>query len=89
MTLKYTFLPTGQQWAVVGPPEEMRLGLVQVQRTNGEMNTEQIVKLGRTFQTPLGPRQLGFLAALPRAPRTDTPRPQRFPVTTRKVEEQP
>lgn len=86
--LKYTFIKEGKTWAVIGPPEEMCLGLVHVRRSNGEMKPETIIKLTEPFDTPEGPRQLGFVAPLPqRRKKTKlTDRPQRFPVTVRKAQ---
>lgn len=90
--LTFKFLRAAGKYVVVGPPDEMRLGLVRVQRTNGEVKSETIVKLGAVFDTPDGPRQYGFIASLPRSDRPTrlkpTERPQRFPVTVRKLDDQ-
>lgn len=87
--LTFKFIPRAKQFVVFGPPEEMRLGLVKVARDEGAPVTEQIIKLGTVFQTEEGPRQYGYIAVLPRTPSSKpkiTDRPQRFPVTVRRVE---
>lgn len=65
MTLKFTWLATSKQWAVFGPADEMKLGLVDVERGNGEVKTERVVKLSRPFEQDGEQRRLGFIAVLP------------------------
>lgn len=86
MTLEFRFM--SRRWVVYGHPDEMRQGPVQVQRKNGEVKTETIIKLSQVFDTPDGPRQVGFVRELPKRPRSKHSRPQyNFPVEVRKIGE--
>lgn len=49
MTLKFSFLKKTQQFVVVGPVDEMKLGWVQVQKKDGTLKTENIIKLSTPF----------------------------------------
>jgi hypothetical protein len=66
VTLKFTFLKKSNQWAVIGPADEMKLGPVHVERTTGDFRTERIIKLTRAFEQDGEMVKLGFLALLPR-----------------------
>lgn len=76
-----------KQWVVFGPPEELKLGLVEVRRTNGIVKTETVIKLSAVFDTPDGLRQYGFVRELPRGVRSGARPRYNFPVTVRKVGE--
>lgn len=66
MALRFTFLAKSRAFAVIGPPEEMHLGPVRVERADGEVKTERIIKLSKIFDTADGPRRYGFISDLPR-----------------------
>ncbi len=86
--LEYKFRFVAQDWVVVGPPDQMRTGEVQVKRSNGEIKTETIVRLLPPFDTPDGPRQYGLLRALPRGRRSRAQQPRySFPVEVRRIGE--
>lgn len=65
MTLKFTFLTKDQQWAVTGPADEVKVGFVEVQRGNGEVKTERVIKVTKPYEVNGELRRMGFITPLP------------------------
>lgn len=87
MTLKFIFLTTSKEWAVVGPEDEVKIGPVSLLNKQGVLKHENIVKLLPVFDTPEGPMRYGILATLPKHRQKPIEIPQRFPVEVRMKEE--
>jgi hypothetical protein len=66
VTVKFTFLKKTQQWAVIGPIDEIKLGPAHVTTHNGETRTERVIKVTRSFDTSNGPCCYGIIAVLPK-----------------------
>jgi hypothetical protein len=65
MTLVYRWNRFTNMWAAYGPPEEMHIGFVEVQKANGELKGETITRISKPFATVDGPRCYGTLRAVP------------------------
>jgi hypothetical protein len=69
--LKFTFLHRSKQWAVVGPADEVHVGVVWVPNNSGQMKTERVIKVSEPFSDSDGSLlRLGFLSVLPRGRKT-------------------
>jgi len=51
------------QWVVCGSTSEVRVGTVTVTKASGETKQEQVVSLGKPFETAQGPCVYGYLQA--------------------------
>lgn len=86
MTLRFRLNKSGM-FDVVGPADEVKLGLVQVTKKDGTVKTECVIKLGPTFATDQGTYRSGMLRPLPRKPKPRiVDRPQQTPVVTRSAD---
>lgn len=65
-SLRYRFNAAKGQFFAVGPEADVRIGLVRVQKKDGTIKTEQIIKLLPPFETANGTMRSGVLAALPK-----------------------
>lgn len=81
--LRFSFNKRLSRFDVVGPVDEVTIGLVQVQKRDGTTRTECVTKLGPIFETADGPYRFGTLRAVPTKLHRPVDQPQQEPVITR------